>query len=274
MKGLSRIALGFLLAYSAALLTACSPGQDDVGATADSEGSPAATAAETSVASVESALEVAEGKAYISDRLSLAIYLDESAETMTPGEQFLQNWPFDVSVKRADDDQIDVINNCSEAIAAYEKGQMPVEETDHQAFRQAVFLCYSAELVAAIDESEQILEAPMIDKNWIATLPADLSPATFVADEPESLLAEKSRWTDVSSVVSIGLDEPGLALVETDDQFQVINVLARGTLGGGSAEDLLILSVASSPTDGPEVMRLFLLGRDAGSTSFEVIRAF
>lgn len=251
MTFISRTALASLLSVSAVLLAACSPAENEAG----------------------SAASTTAGEVHISHRLSLAIYLDDEGESMTPGQQFQQSWPFDVPVKRADDDEVEIVKNCSQAIAAYERGQMPVEETDHKAFRQAVFFCYSAEMVASFDGVQGALDAPVIDESWLASLPAAVSPAAFI-DEPESLLEGKRRWTDLSSVVSIGLEEPGLALVETESQFQVINVLARGALGGGSAEDLLIFSVASSPADGPEEVRLFLLGRDEGSTNFEVIRAF
>lgn len=257
MKGLSTATLVFLLISSTVLLGACSAG-DDAGDQVGNDGSAA--------------------KVFVSERLSLENYHDDEGMHMSLPAQFARDWPFDVPVIKSGDEEAVIVNNCTEAIHAYEQGQMPVELSDHQAYRQAVFLCYAADLVtgAAGNAGLRPMESLAVAEDWLDGLPAVLAPGALARRLSETALAEagQRRWTDVDAVVDMGEEEPGLVLVDTPEQFQIINVLATGELGGGSRDDLLVLTVASSIDERPENMKLFLLSRSGAGKAYKVAREF
>lgn len=251
MNGLLRILLTFFIASLTSLLAACS---DNNPGAATTSGSALA----------------------VSERLSLVDYLDDDSQHLNLAEQLAKNWPFDVAVKGAEDEEAVSVNNCADAIQAYEQGQMPVASSDHPAYRQVVFLCYAAKLVTGAGAELVALEPLGIDESWLAHLPAVVAPGAAARAQGEPLLSESrdARWTDVDTVENMGEEEPGLIFVETAEQLQIISVLAKGELGRGSSDDLLVLTVASSVDEGPESMQLFWLGRGGTDSAYNVVKEF
>lgn len=212
----------------------------------------------------------------VNEMLSLTPYLPAEAEGMSLTDQFDMEWAFEVQVKGNDEEKLEAISNCKDAIHAYERGQEPARPSEYQAYRQAVLTCYAVRLVASAGSGRiQPLRSFPLNEEWIAALPVELAPVTSTKERERILQSTKHQtWSDASQIVSVDDQDVGRAVVETPSGSQDINVLATGDLNKDGVEDTLV-SVTTSMSEGSyAVTQLFLLTRRDNSDSLQVAKEY
>lgn len=248
MNGLIRTTVPFLLIASAFLLGGCHPSNTEA--------------------------STGKNRVFVNQQLSLLPYLAAPEDSLSLSEQFSMEWAFPIHMN-ATEEKPQIVNSCPKAIQTYEAGQEPVRPSEYQAYRQAVFTCYAADLVSRSDAILEALESFSITADWFATLPAELAPLASTAERKRLLNDPKvSSWTDISTVLDLREQGVGSALVDTSQLTQELTVLATGELRTGKGQDILILTVNLSQQGTYAVVQLFLLSWNDESRVFELIKEY